>query len=553
MAKKLGTKARKFAKKNLPSVFKKRRKLKSTFKKKISKRDGWVASEDPGGNMEPLYNGRLVEDDNLQVTSLDTIFSEHDSEEIQDDSGSDGYLSEDSCCMNISYNNFNGYEDGSIVGNTLSLEIREFDLELAKKKKKLEKLKAKHPDFSQFLESYNETYRTSKNEEAPVDDLDSSWRIEDGETLCKILSFVLYEADKIFRELLGLSCSKSRKEAILELKNTSKWKSVRPLVKTYLRSTLFLVTQVTDSRILAFAISRIRASIVFFAPFPTLLRRLIKIAIHLWATGEGDLSSHSIIIVRDVASAFSSDCFDTCLIKTYKAFIAHCKFVEPSLFEHLQFLRNSFVELCYEDVHKSSTTAIASIRHLAKILQLGLQTKNKEAVKMICSCQYMNCVDLWVTFISVNVNDYDLQPLLYLMATHLAKWSYHISFPELATIMVLRLRKFDEMTDSERFRRVVKRFIDLVEQNIEYVRKKRDEVAFSPNYQQSADSFLQLEKFSGSTPFTQYYRNVMEKASSRNLGIKEKKSFLVERKSKKRRNINVDASVNIGNPASNRK
>ncbi|XP_038680545.1 nucleolar complex protein 2 homolog isoform X2 [Tripterygium wilfordii] len=695
MAKKLGMKARKFAKKNLPAVHKRRRKLKSTFKKRNSKGNDRLVTEDPEGNKELPSNGRLFEDDNLEETSLDAIFSEHDSEEIQDDSGSDGYLSQDSCCTNISENNFKGYEEGSIVGNASSMQIREIHLELAKKKKKLEKLKEKDPDFSQFLESYNETRKASKNEEAysdedvtsddgmqladedisnlikgklltrsvisslcqlvreqhsvsaftsllngyryachygsdstDVDDLDSSWRIEDAETLCKILSFVLYEADKIFRELLGVSCSNCRKEAILELKNSSKWKSLKPLVKTYLRSTLFLVTQFTDSKILAFAISRIRTSVVFFAPFPTLLRRLVKIVIHLWATGERDLSSNSILILQDVASVFSSDYFDTCLIKTYKAFIAHCKFAEPSLFEHLQFLRNSFVELCSQDVHKSSTTAIASIRHLAKILQLGLRTKNEEAVKRICSWQYMNCVDLWVTFISVNVNDYDLQPLLYmviqiingvallfpgprylpmrikcvqwlnqlsnssgifipvasfvleileysigkdggkpgknlnfssvvqlpkhwlksrnfqdlcvfsaleLLSAHFAKWSSHISFPELATITLIRLRKFDEITDSERFRRVVKRFIDQVEQNIEYVRKKRDEVAFSPNDQQSADSFLQPEKFSGSTQFMQYYRNVMENASSRNLGIKEKTSFPVERKSKKRR------------------
>lgn len=37
----------------------------------------------------------------------------------------------------------------------------------------------------------------------------------------------------------------------------------------------------------------------------------------------------------------------------------------------------------------------------------------QEAVKKICSWQYANCVDLWVAFISLNIRDYDLQPLLY--------------------------------------------------------------------------------------------------------------------------------------------
>lgn len=39
----------------------------------------------------------------------------------------------------------------------------------------------------------------------------------------------------------------------------------------------------------------------------------------------------------------------------------------------------------------------------------------QEAVKKICSWQFTNCIDIWVTFISHNVCDYDLQPLIYII------------------------------------------------------------------------------------------------------------------------------------------
>jgi hypothetical protein len=45
---------------------------------------------------------------------------------------------------------------------------------------------------------------------------------------------------------------------------------------------------------------------------------------------------------------------------------------------------------------------------------------------------------------------------------HFAQWSYHISFPDLATIPLIYLRKFYETTTIESLRRVVKRFIDQV-------------------------------------------------------------------------------------------
>ncbi|KAG7998639.1 hypothetical protein I3843_01G267800 [Carya illinoinensis] len=501
---KLGKKARKFAKKNLQSVLKRKRKLKSVFKKRTSKRDEHDAAEDQEGDAIELSNGRKPEGGDIEDISLDAIFSEDDSDLSGDDSESDGYLSEDSKCAYVIESGSEDYLEGN-RGSALSMQNGEIHLDLAQKTKKLNRLKEKDPDFAKLLESYDKGLQPFRNEET--------------------------------------------------------------------------------------------------------------ISVHLWATGEGSLSSHSFLIIKDVASAFSSSCFDTCLVKAYKAFIGHCQFVDSVLLKHFQFLRNSLVELCSLDVQKSSNKAMICIKQLAKILQQGLQTKKKEALKKICSWQYTNCIDLWVMFIAVCIHDYDLQPLLFmliqiingvallfpgprylplrikciqwlnnlssssgvfipvtslvldvleykvgkeggkrgkafkfssavklpkywlksqnfqeacvssaieLLSVHFAQWSYHISFPEVATIPLIHLRKFHEITTIERFRRVVKRFIDQVELNVEFVQKKRDEVAFSPKDQQSVESFLQLEKHNGNFPFTQYYRSIMDNAASRNLFLSEK-------------------------------
>lgn len=99
--------------------------------------------------------------------------------------------------------------------------------------------------------------------------------IENSESFCKVVLFTLSNADDIFRGLLQLS-SNSTKE-LLELKRTSKWKSLKPLVKSFLRSTLFLLNQVTDPDILTFAITRLRASMIFFVSFPSLIQPLVKV------------------------------------------------------------------------------------------------------------------------------------------------------------------------------------------------------------------------------------------------------------------------------------
>lgn len=102
-------------------------------------------------------------------------------------------------------------------------------------------------------------------------------RFQNAETFGNLVTSVLSKADNILWGLLGISSSSYKKEAILELKDTSQWVNVKPLIKSYLRSTLSLLDQVTDSEILAFALTHLRDSLLFFAAFPYLLQRLIKV------------------------------------------------------------------------------------------------------------------------------------------------------------------------------------------------------------------------------------------------------------------------------------
>lgn len=671
---KLGKKARKFAKKNLQSVLKRRRKIKSMINKKSRDKQG--ADEDHVEDTSEVINNRY-EDEVVADLSLSTGFSEEDSELDGDASESDGYLSEDlSCSFDLEIANENKLEENS--GSALCMQNNTLCLELEKQKKQLDRLKKKDPEFLKFLEMSKDLEKFREDETFSDDgeitqisdheihsngednsnlnksklitgcSINSSllviteqhnisgltillnayraachygaesvdgYKIQNNQTCSRIIMVMLLKADDIFRDILGIAISNRKKEAVLELGNTTKWKSLRPLIKSYFRSTLFLLNQVTDTEILAFSINQLRASVIFFAAFPALLHRLIRISINLWATAGGILSSCSLLILRDVASIYNLDCFDTCLSKSYKAFISHYKSVEPTNLRHMQFLRNSIVELCSLDVQRSINIAMVSIHQLAKIMQQAVRTKNKEVLKKICSWQFINCVDLWVMFISANIRDYDLHSLLYmivqvlngmahlfpgpryfplkvkciqwlnhlssssgifipvssmvldaleykvdkeyaksrmalnflsalklpkhwlksrnfqeecvfsvieLLSAHFAQWSYFISFPELATIPLIRLRKFHEKTTIEGLKRAVKRLIDQVEQNVDFVQRKRADVPFSPKDQESVESFLQLEKSSSDAPFTQYYKSILQKSASRHLATAEK-------------------------------
>lgn len=82
-------------------MLKRKRQLKSLFKRRASKRDRHNAAEDEDEVDIELSNGRNPEAGDIEDFSLDAVFSEDDSDVTGDDSESDGYLSEDSSCAHV--------------------------------------------------------------------------------------------------------------------------------------------------------------------------------------------------------------------------------------------------------------------------------------------------------------------------------------------------------------------------------------------------------------------------------------------------------------------
>ena len=106
-------------------------------------------------------------------------------------------------------------------------------------------------------------------------------------------------------------------------------------------------------------------------------RFALQVAVHLWATGGGALSSCSFLLLHDVASFLDQDCYDRCLKKTYTTILSRSKVVDPTCLKHIEYLKNSFIELCSIDLLRSIQLAMMSTQKLARIFQLGLQTKKK--------------------------------------------------------------------------------------------------------------------------------------------------------------------------------
>lgn len=52
--------------------------------------------------------------------------------------------------------------------------------------------------------------------------------------------------------------------------------------------------------------------------------------------------------------------------------------------------------------------------HVKKCSATDIFLLTQEAVRKICCWEYINCIDLWVRFISANIHDHDLQSLFFM-------------------------------------------------------------------------------------------------------------------------------------------
>ncbi|KAL8472723.1 hypothetical protein ACS0TY_029813 [Phlomoides rotata] len=259
----------------------------------------------------------------------------------------------------------------------------------------------------------------------------------------KIMVFVLNEMDGILRGLLKLPPSGGKKEMVMDLMTTRRWKNYNHLVKSYLGNALHVLNQMTDNEMIAFMLRRLKFSSLFLAAFPALLRKYIKVALHFWGTGSGALPVVSFLFLRDSCIRLGSDCLDDCIRGMYKAYVLNCHFINSTKLQHIQFLSNCIIELLRVDIPSAYQHAFVYIRQLAMILKGTLSSstkkkktkskgksepsntkkeKGKEApssstkkdmFRKVYQWKFMNCLELWTGVVCAYSSEADLRPLAY--------------------------------------------------------------------------------------------------------------------------------------------
>ncbi|KAG2548158.1 hypothetical protein PVAP13_9KG149000 [Panicum virgatum] len=257
-----------------------------------------------------------------------------------------------------------------------------------------------------------------------------------GSVLDKVMHFVLKHMDRVLRQLLGAPSFGGKKETISELRLSKPWKRHGNLMRIYLANALHMITEMTDEKMIAFTIHRARASAVFLAAFPSLLRKYVKALLHTWARGRGAMPLVSFMFLRDLCIQLGSDCLDTCLKGIYKAYLVNCKLsksISVSKLQHIQFLGNCVREIYVLDPQNAYQHAFVFIRQLGVILRGALTEKGPKSAKdkrqkesskstkkqmeksyqKVYDWQYIFCLELWTSVVCGCSSEEEFRPLAY--------------------------------------------------------------------------------------------------------------------------------------------
>eukprot|EP00977_Amphora_coffeiformis_P015170 scaffold4442_cov125-Amphora_coffeaeformis.AAC.1 len=196
-----------------------------------------------------------------------------------------------------------------------------------------------------------------------------------------------------------------------KLENSDKWDAIKPILQSFLRSTIHLLTESKEPGLLSFVLKSLAKYLPLMAPFPRIAEALLKTCIGLWSAPLDSSENFQVVRlqaffrIRQLALTQPFPFIETCLKKTYLAYSQRATFGTSSslatTLPTLTFMGNCLVELYSLDYQSSYQHAFVYIRQLALLLRAAIQKKTPEALAAVYgSWQFMHCLKLWVAVLA---------------------------------------------------------------------------------------------------------------------------------------------------------
>ncbi|CAG4998374.1 unnamed protein product [Parnassius apollo] len=185
-----------------------------------------------------------------------------------------------------------------------------------------------------------------------------------------------------------------------------------PLV-SYLKDLLKLLSGVTSENILTVLLKHLHQMSIYVACFSRISKQSLKKLIMLWSSGEETVRVLAFLCILRITRNQQAALLDLVLKAMYLTYVKNSKFVSPSTWPGINFMRRSLVEMFSLDLNASYQHVFLYIRQLAIHLRNAIVVQKVENRQAVYNWQFINSLHLWADLIAATSNKQQLQPLLY--------------------------------------------------------------------------------------------------------------------------------------------
>ncbi|XP_046961477.1 nucleolar complex protein 2 homolog [Vanessa cardui] len=196
-----------------------------------------------------------------------------------------------------------------------------------------------------------------------------------------------------------------------------------PLV-AYLKDLLKLLGGITSDNILTVLLKHLHQMSVYVACFNSISKQALKKLIILWSNSEETVRVLAFLCILRITRNQQAALLNLVLKAMYLTYVKNCKFVSPSTWPGINFMRRSLVEMFTLDLNVAYHHVFLYIRQLAIHLRNAIVVQKIENRQAVYNWQFVNSLHLWADLISATSNKPQLQPLLYplvMVITHTIK------------------------------------------------------------------------------------------------------------------------------------
>jgi nucleolar complex protein 2 len=222
--------------------------------------------------------------------------------------------------------------------------------------------------------------------------------------LQEIIRFSVKQLPAVFHSYFNEKSEKNSANQAKIYSNLPAFKSLGPILKSYLGNYLHLLNTTLENKLLRFFLTYLAELLPFFNSFHRYLARLISVLVKIWSNADKFTRIDAFLRLRELCLALpgKSGALESVLKATYLAFVRSSKFSSLQSSAELNFLLNCVAEFYSLDAPTAYLHGFVYIRQLAIHVRNALLSKQKESYKSVYNWQFIWCLRCWAKILKIH-------------------------------------------------------------------------------------------------------------------------------------------------------